>query len=301
MSSQKIKKSIGLRLGQELWAMLGRWRQVTGLPWDNWALRLSLFPLAPLYVLRLGWAHGLGTLGRFFAGQGDFKIYRSQLDPGLYIRESSTDAYVFQQIFIMQDYSRAQGRDKVYCIIDAGAYVGFSAIYFAELYPHAIIYAIEAESSNFHQLQKNIRNYPNIVAIHAALWSEDGWVSIGPDPAASGQWGFTVKANTSSTTAKLCPALSLSTFIDQYQITSIDIIKIDIEGAESTVFAPSSCHTWLAKVKFLIIELHDHLFPDSHQTFLTAMQHYEFAVQSQGENLLFDFQNLERALKADLR
>jgi len=67
------------------------------------------------------------------------------------------------------------------------------SIYFTHRYPEAKIIAIEPEASNFAVLLKNVQPYPKIIPIHAALWNQDGEISVSePDPSTgvSGKWGF---------------------------------------------------------------------------------------------------------------
>lgn len=286
-ATKSLHKPFHLRWGQNLWAALGRWSRQYHWPFDTVAIRLLMLPLFPLYMRRHGFATGLSTLYRFMRGEGGFTVSRSELDPGVSIREDSTDAYVYQQIFILDAYDKAKDRDEVRVIIDAGAYVGYSSIYLAEMYPHAFIYALEPEESNFQALQRNTRHYPNILAIQAALWNHDGDLIV--EPGESGQWSFVVHEGQKSKTAQGITAITIQTLMEQYRIPRIDILKIDIEGAESAVFEASSCHSWLPKVQLLIIELHDHLFPGSDQNFLQAMARYDFDVQYSGENVLLNF------------
>ncbi|WP_324950781.1 FkbM family methyltransferase [Oligoflexus sp.] len=268
---------------------MDRWSLSSGWPLNKAALRLLMLPLLPLYIWRLGLGQGLVTFYRFLLGEDGFVIHRSERDPGTIIRDDSTDAWVFQQIFILCDYRLLVGRSDVRVIIDAGAYVGFSSIYFAELYPHAFIYALEPEESNFQALQRNTRHYPNIKAIQAAVWKEDGFLEV--KDVASGQWSFVVQEH-SEGRGQQVPAISIQSLMEQYRLPRIDILKIDIEGAEDAVFEGPGCHTWLPKVRVLALELHDHLYPGSERNFLEAIATYECTVRTTGENIIFDFPEL---------
>jgi FkbM family methyltransferase len=244
-----------------------------------------MLPLLPLYILRLGAAQGLVIFYRFLSGEGGFPVFRSERDTGTVVREDSTDPWVFQQVFILQDYRALAHKADIRVIIDAGAYVGYSAIYFAELYPHAFIYALEPEEENFQALQRNTRHYPNIKAIQAALWKEDGFIEV--HKGSGEQWAFQVHAAKTSRPDNI-PAITIQSLMQQYRLPRIDILKMDIEGAESEVFEAPGCHEWLGSVRILAVELHDHLYPDSDRNFREAIQRYEFTVKSSGENLIFE-------------
>lgn len=87
------------------------------------------------------------------------------------IRLQTTDKQVFEQTFVDDDYAlpvNAQPR----LIIDGGANVGYGSIYLTNRYPDADIVAVEP--SNFEVLCENIKGYPKIHSLKAAIWKERG-------------------------------------------------------------------------------------------------------------------------------
>lgn len=58
-------------------------------------------------------------------------------------------------------------------IVDAGANIGLTAVYFANQFPAARILALEPESSNYALLCKNTAAYPQ-----AALWSSTATLDL---------------------------------------------------------------------------------------------------------------------------
>ncbi|QKT03354.1 FkbM family methyltransferase [Ectothiorhodospiraceae bacterium 2226] len=54
-------------------------------------------------------------------------------------------------------------------ILDTGANIGTSALYFAQRYPRARL-AVEPEDGNFALLETNTRHLPNVTALKAAVW-----------------------------------------------------------------------------------------------------------------------------------
>ena len=84
------------------------------------------------------------------------------------VRLGTTDVAAFEHVFVQREY----GFDLIKppkVIIDAGANVGMSAVYFALRYPVAKIVAIEPELTSFRILEKNARLFPQIIPIRAAL------------------------------------------------------------------------------------------------------------------------------------
>ncbi len=65
----------------------------------------------------------------------------------------------------------------------------------------------------------------------------------------------------------------------------IDILKLDIEGAEQELFESDS-DTWLDRVNALIVELHDRLRPGCSDAFYRAIRRHNFARLYRGEHVL---------------
>jgi len=168
----------------------------------------------------------------------------------LFVRLRTSDAVIFRDVFFEREYYY-QTSFSPRTIIDVGANCGMTSVFYANLYPEAAIVALEPEASNFAALVRNTRAYPNITPIHAALWSSDGQVEVFPPwPRwrTWGKWGFRVRKGNG------CRALTMRTLMREVEMETVDILKIDVEGAEREIF--SSCD-WIDNVKLLAIELHD--------------------------------------------
>src|SRR5436190_21998125 len=77
----------------------------------------------------------------------------------VYVRIGTTDLSVLKQVLVERQYDFSLPvTPKV--IVDAGANIGLSAVFFANKYPAAVIFAIEPEESNFKVLEKNVSAYP---------------------------------------------------------------------------------------------------------------------------------------------
>lgn len=116
---------------------------------------------------------------------------------------------------------------------------------------------MEAEASNFAILAKNVGRYANISPIHAALWNRDGEIGVSePDPAsgAFGKWGFVAREDGGARVR----AVTMRTLLAEMNIDRVDLLKVDIEGAEKEVF--ETCD-WMERVGVLIIEIHDRFRP----------------------------------------
>ena len=150
-------------------------------------------------------------------------------------------------------------------IIDGGAHIGLATLYFKQLYPEAKITAIEPFPPTFKLLEQNIfeNQLENVDLVQAALWpkklkklklhvdmTKDRWHSTaGIMP---GSW-----MNTQQTQFFYTPTALLSELISSLGI--VDLIKLDIEGAEGRVIKEALPK--LNQVKQMLIEYH----PTIHQ------------------------------------
>jgi FkbM family methyltransferase len=200
------------------------------------------------------------------------------------LRLPTADLATFEQVFKKGEY-RFKTKTPPRVIVDAGAHVGLTAIYFANRFPDARIIAIEPEAKNFELLTRNIAHYPNSVAMHAALWDREGELRV-VDPG-MGTWGFMTRGEAAQDTISaafrhMISATTVAAVMRDHQLESIDILKIDIEGAEKEVFADSTA--WLGRVRAIIIELHDRLKPGCSRSFYNGSNGFDHE-QYRGESV----------------
>lgn len=175
----------------------------------------------------------------------------------LIIRRGDSDIRVFKQIFLDEVYHFFPEGFAPQVIVDAGANVGYSPVWFASKFHSAKIYAIEPVPSNFRILEKNTERNPGIIPIQAGLWFEKGKLKI-HDPKI-GSWGFETQA-ANSEDAEAVEGITILGLMERYGLSKIDLLKIDIEGAEFELFKCNSSE-WLPVVNMIMIEVHDRLKP----------------------------------------
>lgn len=166
-------------------------------------------------------------------------------------------------------------------IIDGGANIGLTSIFFASKYPSANIIAIEPAGNNYQLLQQNTKPYKNISCLQAAIWHANTRLQL--NDTGRGDNSFTVSANTNTGTVD---AITIKDIMQANQFDCIDILKLDIEGAESHVFN-DNFEYWLPKTKVLIIELHPKISPNVNDIVTKAINQYNFSCKQLGANLVF--------------
>src|SRR5713101_7274505 len=159
------------------------------------------------------------------------------------VRLRTSDVTVFNQVLVLAEYD-CDFLKTPKVIDDAGANVGLTSVFYANKYPTARIFAIEPESSNFEMLKKNTAPYSNIVLVHAGLWKCNKELSL-VDPGI-GKYGFQTldKLELDRTESReSVPGITVDRLMADHAIDHIDILKVDIEGAEREVFEDAS--SWI--------------------------------------------------------
>jgi len=219
---------------------------------------------------------------RLFSRPGSLQAY-SPDGQRLLVRLRSTDIATYIQVFTGREYEfKLAVEPKI--IVDAGANIGFSSIYFAVQYPRASIIALEPETTNFELLCQNVSHYPNIVPLKKALWSKNEKLSV--VNIGKGKWGFQVHDKISSGACQVVESIegiTIAKLIRDFKLNYIDLLKMDVEGSEKNIFAASGA--WISKVGVIAIELHDWLNPGCSQSFFQATLQYKHIIRH-GEKVI---------------
>ncbi len=165
------------------------------------------------------------------------------------VTDSLGHTILYEEIFREQVY-RFSTQSEAPLIIDCGANVGMSVLYFKWLYPKARIIALEPDPEIFTTLMKNIRTYnlTDITPLQYAAWDRKTRLFFEQDGGVGGR--ITSRKNTVKKIE--IQAIRLSELIN----TNVDLLKIDIEGSEFAVL--KDCEKKLGKVEHLFVEYHSH-------------------------------------------
>jgi FkbM family methyltransferase len=161
-------------------------------------------------------------------------------------------SFLFQHQEIFADefyYFETQEKQPV--ILDCGANIGMSVLYFKELYPAAHVIAFEAEPSIAALLRNNLNSnaIQGVEIIDKAVWINEEGILFGSEDADSSSIYSENKAQ------NRVPSVRLRNYLAAHQ--QIDFLKIDIEGAEIEVL--EDCRDALGHVKNLFVEFHSYI------------------------------------------
>jgi len=190
----------------------------------------------------------------------------------------------------LAEYHLEQSARRPSLIIDAGANIGASALYFLNMYENGFVFAIEPDINNWQLLELNTQDYPAKTNFLGAIAEADGELLL-EDPGHS-DWGFRTKpvstANAGAPGVKArVKSISPNTILADPRVAAMTplIFKIDIEGGEDSLFRGET--SWMQKFALIIIELHDWMLPFSgvSRSFLRAVAKYDFDLVHKGENI----------------
>lgn len=216
---------------------------------------------------------------KFSAGK---QIRLSSLRHPFSMRNNPYDFATFEEVILKEEY-KIDINFVPETIVDAGANIGLTSLFFANRFPSASIVALEPDADNFDLLKSNTSPYNNIHLLFSGLWKSDTYLAVVDE--GHGNNAFTVK-EVSKETPGAIQATTVPSIMQQLKWERIDILKIDIEGSEKAIFSEPDI-PWLAKVKVLIIELHDRMMPGCSSAVFKALGSYNFSLQIKGENLVF--------------
>lgn len=178
--------------------------------------------------------------------------------------ENFSDFLVFDQIFNFLEFevvlsliklNKASNKNSI--IIDAGANVGYTTIYFAHYLPFSKIYAIEPSNDNLNILKKNIFYVDKSVEIKLyqnALSEKKGMLyEISKDFRDGLDWSINTVLNEKGNVK----GITISEIIEEHNLQYISLLKIDIEGAERFIFNVENDLSFLKMTEIVAIEIHD--------------------------------------------
>lgn len=164
---------------------------------------------------------------------------------------------IFYEVFTDSAYRFAATTDTPR-ILDCGAHIGLSVLYFKLLYPKARITAFEPNPDVFQVLQMNVaeNGLTDVELVHAAVSDQEGAVPfiVNRSGVRDWTWGSSVLPQTWHDPARhrieRVPAVRLAPYIGE----GVDLLKLDIEGLETAVLTDTG--EALARVKEIILEFH---------------------------------------------
>ncbi len=168
--------------------------------------------------------------------------------------------HLFNEICVNNEYYFIADNDRPN-IIDCGSNIGMSVLYFKMLYPKAKIKAFEPGIEAFECLKANVEeNALEDVELHnIALSDKNGIVDFYCESGNAGSLRMSTKKNRVVKSEKRSVVVSV---LSHYIVVEVDLLKIDVEGAEMEIMCELVSSHKLKHVKQIVIEYHHHLTND---------------------------------------
>ena len=207
---------------------------------SRWSLLKALIKLAVLKRLKKTAKGVKFRLGSYFINAPDYDVISILLK----------EKFVDEEYYFQTDSVRP-------IIIDCGANVGISALYFKCLYPHCQIHCFEPYDQAYEYLVKNVEEnrLKDVFLYRKAISDIDGEVSL-YIPADENIINATVVKNPVLPSHKMVQSMKLSGFLKSFN--EVDLVKLDVEGTETDIIHElySSGELASAKIKAFTIEYH---------------------------------------------
>jgi FkbM family methyltransferase len=157
--------------------------------------------------------------------------------------------YLVEEIFVAGCYEMGELPPAPH-ILDIGANIGLATTYFRRRYPDAHIVAVEADPESFALLQRNVAHHA--VLHNVAVGSDAGEVQIYRRAGKPGRLTASLDAELGGDSGALITATPLSALITG----RVDLLKMDIEGAEHRTLADLAATGHFAQIDRIVVELH---------------------------------------------
>jgi FkbM family methyltransferase len=167
-----------------------------------------------------------------------------------------------------------QRKDFICSVIDVGANKGQTIDFFLKLNPRCNIYSFEPNPKLFNFLQKKYEKFPNVKIFNLGISNLTGeklfyenlldytssFEPLNPESEYLAKKARILGTNVDQIVVSeyKVETIRLSDFINNSQISNIDVIKIDTEGHEYSCLHGLFNELTLPKIKYIQIENHNH-------------------------------------------
>lgn len=179
-----------------------------------------------------------------------YRVRLGGLRTDLWLRTFSGDLFVLYEVWLSGCYAlpACLARD-VSVVVDLGANVGLTTLYYAGMLPGARFLCVEADADNAALLRRNVACLRGRVSVTEAaaaaaagsvLFEASGWA-----------WGRQIARG--DVPGRRVPTVTVPELMASAGVSRIDLLKVDIESGVGPLF--SSRNEWLAQVDTIVVEL----------------------------------------------
>ncbi|MFT4688837.1 MAG: FkbM family methyltransferase [Limisphaerales bacterium] len=180
------------------------------------------------------------------------------------LRRGGSDAKCVEELCIDGQYNLTtsiltKNGATVGTILDLGGNMGLASLQFASEFPEAKCIILEPDPENAKRAREHLGKCANVELIEAGIWSKSGTLYTSREYADGLDWAITVSDTKSESSVDEIPAIGIEDLIQTLEIEVIDLLKIDIEGAEGELFREEVAAKFLPLTRVIALEVHDAL------------------------------------------
>lgn len=175
----------------------------------------------------------------------------------VYHRPGTSDVLVLRQVLGQHEYACVGSESNVRTILDLGGNIGAAAYFLLQRYPKVRLVFVEPDTGNMAVARRTLAPFRHRVAfVPSGIW--DASVPLTIDRSGyrdGGEWAYRVRPTRPGEVADLV-GVTIDDLLMQRGWAKVDLVKMDIEGAEAVVFRGTTAAMWLPNVGTLAVELH---------------------------------------------
>ena len=185
-------------------------------------------------------------------------------------------------------------RDEVRTIVDVGANVGASALFWRARYPAAHLLCFEPAAGNFALLSQNLAGYASTECFNEGLGSADAQLELIASPGAGneGGWSLYQRCQKGGEERQRVTIRRSGARLAELGVRAIDVLKVDTEGHEREVLRGLEPEI-LDRTKYITGELHGE--KDFALLDWLEQRGYRIGCRKSPRNALFNFEALRLA------
>jgi FkbM family methyltransferase len=173
------------------------------------------------------------------------------------LRRKGSDVLTFQEVVKDEVYRgvRDQIRD-CQTVVDLGANIGLASLYFANSFPACRVMAVEPNPTTYALLETNLSSLiatGRCRVAKLAVWSHEAALAADNNVEPDHYSAFATKEASKGSDNNI-EGVTMETLLSQSGFSVVDLLKVDIEGAEVELFKGRV--DWLKRINAIAIEFH---------------------------------------------
>ncbi|MFD1157814.1 FkbM family methyltransferase [Roseovarius aestuarii] len=167
-----------------------------------------------------------------------------------------SDIFIVLEILHEQQYRLQHPIPTRGTIIDLGGNIGASMMWFLGQHPEADYHVFEPAQDNLHFLRRNVQPWPHIHLQEVAVGDKTGSIDLFHGEF-GGMHSTIAVPEDPGCNFETVPVITMADYLETHKITRVDLLKIDVEGAEQVIidgFGPK-----IKRVQTIIGEVHDNI------------------------------------------